>query len=343
MKNYTLPWLTLIPMLALGCQPTSSPSTSALDPGEPKPEYAAPDGMVWIPGGTFWMGSDDGAPDERPRHKVKVNGFWMDKCEVSNAQLARFVEATGYVTNAERPLEGIELNEAASRENVPGSFVFVMPKADEIKGSALGSDPMTWWKFVPGASWKHPEGPGSDIKGKENHPVVHISWHDAVAYCKWAKKRLPTEAEWEFAARGGLDRKTYCWGDEDRPDGKPMANTWQGEFPITNTKEDGYLTTAPVGSFPPNGFGLYDMAGNAWEWCADWYDPGYYYISPSTNPKGPPKSPGSAMTTLPSRVRRGGSFLCAENYCRRYLPSARDSNPPSDSACHTGFRCVLDR
>jgi len=333
--------VVLLALASLGCRQNAVPDAS--DPGEPKPDYAAPERMAWVPGGTFWMGSDDGPPDERPRHQVKLSGFWMDRYEVTNAEFARFVEATGYVTTAERPLDEVDANGAANRDNVPGSLVFVQPNPNDLAANPMLDDPLKWWRFIPGASWKHPEGPNSDIKGKENHPAIHISWNDATTYCRWAKKRLPTEAEWEFAARGGLDRKTYCWGDEERPGGKLMANTWQGEFPRENTCEDGFLATAPVGSFPPNGFGLYDMAGNAWEWCADWYDPGYYHISPSANPKGPAASPGSTNIEFPCRVRRGGSFLCAENYCRRYLPSARDANTPVDSACHTGFRCAKDR
>jgi sulfatase modifying factor 1 len=336
-----MPRIVIIVLAALlaGCTPP--PKATTPEPAEPPPDYPAPDDMVWIPGSKFVMGTNDGPEDERPAHEVRVSGFWMDKDELSNAQFSMFVEATGYVTSAEKPLAELNVPEERRRLNVPGSFVFVAP--DEKIDAPLADDALRWWRFVPGASWRHPEGPVSDIKGRDHHPVVHISWDDAVAYFKWAGKRLPTEAEWEYAARGGLDHKTYCWGDEPRPGSKIMANTWQGEFPNKNTLEDGYAGTAPVGSFPPNGYGLHDMAGNVWEWCADWYDPGYYHISPKENPKGPPSSPGSATIRDPCRVRRGGSFLCAENYCRRYLPSARDSNQPVDSACHTGFRCVKDR
>ncbi|MFL5338566.1 MAG: formylglycine-generating enzyme family protein [Gemmataceae bacterium] len=294
--------------------------------------------MIWIPGGTFWMGSNDGAPDEFPAHRVGVAGFWMEKTEVTNAAFEKFAKATGYVTVAERQPDLNQYPDAKPELLVPGSAVFTIPRGEvDLRG------PPVWWQYVPGANWRHPEGPGSDIVGKQNHPVVHMAWEDAAAYAKWAGKRLPTEAEWEFAARGGLEGKRFVWGDEPKPGGKYMANVWQGRFPTEHTVEDGFRTTAPVASFPANGYGLFDMAGNAWEWCADWYDADYYRFSPKNNPKGPavgrPPSDGDG----PSRVRRGGSFLCAENYCRRYLPSARDKNPPDSSACHTGFRCVKDR
>lgn len=328
-------------LLAGGCNATNPVSAPAAF--EPPPDYPPPEGMVWIPGGTFIMGSDDGPEDEQPAHEVTIDGFWMDRYEVTNAEFAKFVAATGYVTSAEKPLPPGPYGEVRPEANVPGSLVFVPPSPDQVGDNPFREDPLTWWKYVPGACWKHPEGPGSDINGRENHPVVHISWEDAVAYCRWAGKRLPTEAEWERAARGGLERQTYCWGNELRPNATIQANTWQGQFPKQNTLEDGYLRTSPVGTFPPNGFGLYDMSGNVWEWCHDWYDPGYYHISPKKNPKGPPSSPGSANVPLPTRVRRGGSYLCADNYCRRYLPAARDSNAPVDSASHTGFRCVKDK
>jgi formylglycine-generating enzyme len=302
----------------------------------PEPPGPAPEGMVWVPGGEFWMGTDDGPPDQQPRHRVYVDGFWMDRTEVTNAAFEKFVASTGYATISERKPDPKLYPDAPPDKLVPGSAVFVAPASDIPLDNPLG-----WWKYVPGACWKHPEGPGSSIKGRENHPVVHIAWADAQAYCEWAGKRLPTEAEWEFAARGGLDRKEYCWGDEEKPGGKYQANYWQGRFPVENTAADGFRGVAPVGSFPPNGYGLVDVAGNAWEWCADWYDADYYRHSPSRNPQGPDHSPGGRMDpTLPSRVRRGGSFLCSDNYCRRYLPAARDENPPDSSASHTGFRCV---
>jgi formylglycine-generating enzyme required for sulfatase activity len=294
------------------------------------------DGMVWIPGGEFWMGTEDSYPDCKPVHKVYVDGFWMDRTEVTNAQFARFVRATGYQTVAERPPDLKRYPNAPKEARRPFSFVFTPPP-----GKVPLDDHFRWWKPVPGANWRHPEGPGSDLKGRENYPVVHICWHDAVAYARWAGKRLPTEAEWEFAARGGLDRKRYVWGDALLPGGKWMANVWQGEFPHHNTAADGYAGAAPVGSFPPNGYGLYDMAGNAWEWCADWYHSGYYRFSPKRNPPGPSTSfDANDPSGEPKRVRRGGSFLCSDNYCLRYLPGSRDGSPPDSAANHIGFRCV---
>jgi formylglycine-generating enzyme required for sulfatase activity len=246
----------------------------------------APAGMVWIPGGWFWMGGKD-IPDAEPVHQVYVDGFWMDKTEVTNEEFARFVKATSYVTVAEKKPDAKEFPNVPKEDQKPFSIIFKKPGPkdhyDLIKHEG-------WWHIGYGASWKHPEGPGSTIKGREKHPVVHVSWHDAVAYCKWANKRLPTEAEWEFAARGGLDRKKYPWGDELKPKGKWMANIWQGKFPLENTREDGFEGTAPVGSFPPNGYGLHDMAGNAWEWCSDFYRDDAYTKEPCRNPKGPANS-----------------------------------------------------
>lgn len=303
-----------------------------------RPWGSPPEEMAWIPSGQFWMGSDDGPYDERPMHQVEISGFWMDKHEVTNAQFARFVAETGYVTVAERQPDARDYPGAKPELLVPGSAVFMPPGEDvDLNG------PPIWWQYVKGANWRHPEGPDSDIAGKDSYPVVQICWEDAVAYAKWAGKRLPTEAEFEFAARGGLDRQRYCWGNELKPSGKFMANVWQGTFPTRNTGEDGFTGAAPVGSFPANGFGLFDMSGNVWEWCADWYDANYYSASPRKNPKGPDKGTLETESGQPQRVRRGGSFLCAENYCRRYLPSARDKNPPDSSANHTGFRCAKDR
>ncbi|MFO0809254.1 MAG: formylglycine-generating enzyme family protein [Gemmataceae bacterium] len=309
--------------------------TAALKLNDRTAPGPAPEGMLWIPGGEFWMGSNDGPDDERPRHLVYVDGFWMDRTEVTNEQFGQFVKATGYVTIAERIPDAAKYPNAPKENLVPGSAVFV-PQEQE----AHLSSPPVWWQYKPGACWRKPLGPNGPA-AEPTHPVVHIAWDDAAAYCQWAGKRLPTEAEWEFAARGGLDRKAYCWGDELRPGGKFMANTWQGPFPIRNSREDGYERTAPVGSYPPNGYGLVDMSGNAWEWCSDWYDAKYYSYSAARNPKGPDRSPGGATSNgEPSRVRRGGSYLCADNYCRRYLPTARDENPPDSAAEHTGFRCV---
>ena len=301
---------------------------------------SAPPGMVWIPGGEFEMGSDSvfDRPEEKPAHRVRVSGFWMDETEVTNEQFRAFVDATGYKTTAERAPSAEEILKLSppgtppppAEKLVPGSLVFQMtPKPVDT------SDLNQWWKWTPGADWRHPEGPGSSIAGREHHPVVHVSWDDAVAYATWAGKRLPTEAEWEFAARGGLVGKPYVWGDAPFSDDAPQANIWQGEFPWKNTSRDGFERTAPVRSFKANGFGLYDMSGNVWEWCSDWFDPDFYRARVSTltiNPKGP--AHGSR------RTERGGSFLCHDAYCSRYRPSARTGGSPDTGMSHVGFRCV---
>lgn len=295
------------------------------------------DGMVWIPGGTFIMGDPDAAfADTQPLHRVHVDGFWMDRTEVTNAQFARFVLATGYVTVAERKPDAKDFPPDTPPENlVPGSLVFTPPR-EEVALSAH----LSWWRYLPGASWRHPEGPGSSIAGRDNHPAVHICWYDAVAYAKWAGKRLPTEAEWEYAARGGLERKRYVWGDDLCPKDRWMANIWQGRFPRENTKEDGFVGAAPVGSFPPNGYGLCDMSGNVWEWCADFYQPDYYRNSPERNPQGPDSSFDPLEPGIAKRVQRGGSFLCSDLYCVRYRPGTRGKGAMDSGASHVGFRCV---
>lgn len=295
------------------------------------------DGMVWIPGGIFWMGSTGGNPDERPVHKVAVGGFWMDKTEVSNEQFEEFVRATGYLTIAERTPDARDFPGATAESLVPGSVVFNPPE-----GEVPLENHYIWWKWTPGANWRHPEGPGSNINGREKHPVVHVCWHDATAYATWSGKRLPTEAEWEYASRGGLDRKPYVWGDESAPGGRWQANTWQGRFPNENTQSDGFRGTAPVASFPPNGYGLYDMAGNVWEWCSDWYRPDYYAASPLNNPRGPSESFDSDEPQIPKKVLRGGSYLCSDLYCTGYRPSARMKSSPDTGLSHTGFRCAKD-
>ncbi|MCS6853059.1 MAG: formylglycine-generating enzyme family protein [Gemmataceae bacterium] len=303
-----------------------------------RPPGPVPEGMVWIPPGKFRMGDSQGLfPDAEPVHEVELDGFWMDETEVTNAQFARFVEETGYVTVAERAPDPAEFPGAKPELLVPGSIVYLPPKEPTSLDNYLA-----WWRYVPGANWRHPEGPGSDIKDRMDHPVVHVCWFDAVAYAEWAGKRLPTEAEWEYAARGGLDQKPYVWGEERNPSGRWMANNWQGDFPNTNSALDGYKTTAPVRSFPPNGYGLYDMSGNVWEWCSDWYRPDYYRMSPRKNPQGPdgassfdPLEPG-----IPKRVQRGGSFMCADSYCIRYMPAGRGKGEPKSAAWHIGFRCV---
>ncbi len=305
-------------------------------PDSPAPDSPAPEGMVWIPSGTFAMGCDDPAMgDARQWHNVTLDGFWMDKTEVTNAQFAAFVKATGYKTSAELALDPRNFPGVPPDKLAPASPVFTPPSQPvPLNNHAI------WWDLVPGADWQHPEGPKSNIVGRENYPVVQVSFQDAAAYCKWAGKRLPTEAEWEYAARGGLAKKEFVWGNEFRPGGKVMANTWQGRFPIENTSEDGYRASAPVGSYPANGFGLFDMAGNVWEWCSDWYRPDTYANSPEKNPTGPPDSYDPLEPGMAKRVQRGGSFLCTDQYCKRYDPGGRGKGDPNSGANHVGFRCV---
>ncbi len=293
--------------------------------------------MVWIPAGTFWMGSDSGQNDEKPVHKVTLDGYWMDKTEVTNEQFDKFVKATGYVTLAERKPSAEDFPGVDPAVLVPGSVVFSAPDH-----SVPLDNHMEWWRYVAGASWRKPEGPESDLKGREKHPVVHICFEDALAYCKWAGKRLPTEAEWEYASRGGMDQQDYMWGKEQTPDGKWQANIWQGDFPVRNSLTDGFAATSPARSFPANGYGLYDMAGNVWEWCSDWYLPDYYAKSPSHNPKGPNTSYDPNEPGVMKKVTRGGSYLCNESYCIGYRPSARMKTTPDTGLSHTGFRCVKD-
>ncbi len=298
-------------------------------------DWSWTNGMVWITPGKFWMGSDEGQEDERPAHSVALDGFWMDRTEVTNEEFSRFTRATGYVTVAERTPTAKDYPDVPPHRLVAGSVVFSPPP-----DVTSFENPYLWWEYRPGANWRHPEGPGSDLKGRDKHPVVHICWEDARAYAQWAGKRLPTEAEWEYAARGGLDREPFCWGSELAPENQWRANIWQGRFPNENTLGDGFRATSPVASYPPNGYGLYDMSGNVWEWCQDWYLPDYYCSSPARNPRGPdtsfdPNEPGVAK-----RVQRGGSFLCSEIYCVGYRPSARMKAPPDTGLSHSGFRCV---
>ena len=329
-------------------------ATEATDQGAPAP---APEGMVWIPAGTFTMGSDApyARPDERPAHQVHVDGFWIDQTEVTNAQFRAFVEATGYLTTAEQEVDWEEMKKQLPPGTpkpdddvlAPFSLVFAAPD----QPVPLSRHDL-WWQVVKGASWKHPYGPGSSIEGKDNYPVVHMSWDDAMAYCTWAGKALPTEAEWERAARIDADDTRFMWGDTLEPDGKHMANIWQGEFPHNNTAQDGFIGIAPVRSFPPSKRGLYDMAGNVWEWTADQFNVEAYRLrveglkergdSCCMNPLGPettmdPRNPYASD----SRVQKGGSFLCHITYCESYRPAAKMATTPDSGAIHSGFRCVL--
>jgi sulfatase modifying factor 1 len=313
-----------------------SVAPSAPKPAGPtRPLSEVTNNMVWIPGGTFSMGSEDGQNDERPVHEVTVDGFWIDKTDVTNSVFEKFVRATGYVTVAERKPEAKDYPGVPPERLVAGSIVF-HPPGREVSLENHSE----WWEYVPGANWRHPEGPGSSLAGRENHPVVHVCWHDARAYAEWAGKRLPTEAEWEYASRGGLARQTYTWGKEQVPGGQWKANIWQGRFPNENSKEDSFYSTAPVGSFAANGYGLYDMAGNVWEWCQDWYLPDYYASGPSKNPPGPNSSFDPNEPGVWKRVQRGGSYLCSDVYCSGYRPSARMKASPDTGLSHSGFRCV---
>jgi formylglycine-generating enzyme required for sulfatase activity len=302
--------------------------------------------MVWVADGTFVMGSDRHYPEEAPAHRVRVDGFWIDQTAVTNREFARFVAATGYRTLAERPASAADYPDARQENLAPSSAVFVPPahKVDR-------SNHYAWWTYVAGADWRHPRGRETSVEGLDDHPVVHVAFEDAAAYAKWAGKELPSEAEWELAARGGgSESAEFAWGDDLTPCGVQMANTWQGEFPFENLLADGYLWTAPVGSFPPNGFGLYDMIGNVWEWTADWYQDHSAIESPCCtlqNPRGGAKrhsfDPRASRTQMPRKVIKGGSHLCAPNYCRRYRPAARMAQTVDTSTCHVGFRCIVRR
>ena len=296
-------------------------------------KIACPQDMVWIEGGTFRMGSDQHYQEERTVEGVTVDGFCMDKYEITNAQFAEFVKATGYVTIAERPLSAKLFPTLSEAQRVPGSVAFVQPPVQK------SIPELSWWHWTPGANWRHPDGPNSSIQGQENYPVIHVAYEDAAAYAKWAGKSLPTEPQWEFAARGGLKNMTYTWGDEYSA---KKANTWQGFFPFYNTKEDGYLGTAPIGSFPPNGYGLYDMAGNVWEWTEDWYRVSHQGMAHKLNPtvSNPAESLDPREPNVAKHVIKGGSYLCAPNYCSRFRPAAREAQSPDTGTSHIGFRLV---
>ena len=317
-----------------------TPSSKPAD--QPTAPLAGPRGMTWIPGGEFAMGSADFYPEERPVHRVTVDGFWMDVSPVTVAEFRRFVKQTGHVTMAEQAPDPAAYPGADRTLLVPGSVVF-----RKASGPVDLRDVRNWWEYLPGASWRHPEGPGSDLSRRDKHPVTQVTYDDALAYALWAGKDLPTEAEWEFAARGGLDGAVFAWGNEFAPDGEMMANTWQGEFPWQNLLLDGYEGTSPVGAFPANGFGLYDMTGNVWEWTSDFFRP--RHRAEDAKPCCVPRNPRVAAADVtaisagdfPRRVIKGGSHLCAPNYCLRYRPAARQGEAIDTSTGHIGFRCVL--
>jgi formylglycine-generating enzyme required for sulfatase activity len=362
----------LLASVALACV-LESPAAQAADAqeanGSPAPALAAflatapnkapapgpaPEGMVWVPVGEFSMGCQlpseefctsatlTAVKDTQPIHRVYVNGFWMDTTDVTNERFEKFVKTTGYVTIAERAPTKEEFPTAPPENLVAGSVVFT-----PTPGEVPLDNHYQWWNYVHGANWRHPEGPHSDIKNKGNYPVVHIAYADALAYAKWAGKRLPTEAEWEFAARGGLSGQLYAWGPQFKPGGKFMANTYQGRFPVKDAGEDGFTGASPVKAFPPNGYGLYDMAGNVWQWCSDWYRPNYYEQLASAggtvrNPQGPDSSFDPSEPGTQKRVQRGGSFLCTDQYCTRYIVGTRGKGEADTGCNHLGFRCVKD-
>jgi len=346
----------LLLALAAGCSDAPAPAAAppvgfaATIPGEGRPMSTAPAGMVWIPGGEFSMGSEASAEalcalpgitrDAQPIHRVAVQGFWMDATEVTNEQFAAFVKATGYVTIAERPLDKEQFPGAPRELLVPGSTVFT-----PTNGPVDLRNPMQWWRYEPGANWRQPDGRGSSIVGREKHPVVHVAYADAEAYATWAGRRLPTEAEWEFAARGGLTGNLYAWGNDVAPNGTHHANIHQGAFPVRDDGKDGHAGLAPVAQFAPNGYGLSDVAGNVWEWTSDWYRPDYYATlakagGVAVNPKGPGESHDPAEPGAQKRVQRGGSYLCSEEYCSRYLVGTRGKGEVSTGSNHVGFRTV---
>jgi len=332
----------------------SAPNSAGFKPtvANSESQSRSQEGMVWIPGGEFSMGSTVeseamcGLPgvtrDALPVHRVYVDGFWMDATELTNEAFEKFVEATGYITIAERTPTKEEFPDAPVESLVAGSTVFT-PTSQAVQLN----DYMQWWRYQKGANWRHPEGPESSIKGRENYPVVQIAYDDALAYAKWAGKRLPTEAEWEFAARGGLTGKLYAWGDDFRPNDKAMANTYQGKFPVKDTGADGFAGIAPVRSFPPNSYGLYDIAGNAWEWIGDWYRADYYEQlakgGVARNPRGPDSSFDPAEPDVKKHVQRGGSFLCTDQYCTRYMVGTRGKGETSTASNHVGVRFVKDQ
>lgn len=340
--------LFLLLLVTISCQ-KKGPDHSIANHVEPA---VRPDGMVWIPGGAFTMGCNEESCTQEAMtpHRVKLDGFWMDETEVTNNEFAKFVEATQYVTVAERPINWDELKKQLPPGTPkpddevlkPGALVFTPPP-----GTVMLNDYSQWWKWVTGADWRHPQGPGSSIEGKGNYPVVQIAYEDADAYAKWAGKSLPTEAQYEYAARGGLEEKVFSWGNELNPDGKYLANYFQGSFPNHNTGEDGFVGTAPVKSFPPNGYGLYDIVGNVWELCTDWYGVESNATTLSAgmvvNPTGPPASSDPNDPYAIKHVAKGGSFLCSLQYCSNYKPSGRQGTAYDSGMNHIGFRCVKNK
>lgn len=319
----------------------TKPNQTNTQPSDPP----APN-MVWIKGGPFTMGSNEHYPEEAPTHRVSVTGYWIDKTPVTNRDFQRFIDATGYITVAERTPDPKLYPGAPPHMLVAGSILFRKPK-----GRVDMNNYLNWWEFVPGITWQTPRGLDSSIRKLRKHPAVHIGYEDAEAYAAWAGKALPTEAQWEFAARGGLADAIYTWGNEFAPNGKMMANTWQGEFPRQNLLTDGFEWTSPVGSFAPNGYGLYDMAGNVWEWTSDWYRPKHPQEAIKSccvpeNPRGAEAresvDPNKSGPPIPRKVTKGGSYLCAPNYCLRYRPAARSPEAVDTSTCHIGFRCVVN-
>lgn len=323
-NSLSIVFAILLLFLAIALPAQASPNQT--------PPPTCPHDMGWIQGGTFRMGSDKFFLEEKSVDDVTVDGFCLDRTEVTNAQFAEFVQETGYITIAERPLSREQFPDLADDQRAAGSLVFQMPPDTATEVPLL-----SWWHWVPGANWRHPYGPDSDIQGKENYPVVQVAYEDAKAYADWAGKRLPTEAEWELAGRGGLTDRIFAWGNQYSA---KKANTWQGKFPFENQKQDGYEGTAPVASFPANGYGLYDMTGNVWEWTADWYQVDRAHMAHQHNPLGPPESESfdPREPNGPKHVIKGGSYLCAKNYCSRYRPAARESQSPDTGTTHIGFR-----
>ncbi len=320
-------------------------SLDQIESGEGRPDHVRTDEMVRIPAGTFRMGSDHHYAEEAPAHHVAVDGFWIDRTPVTNRQFKAFVNATGHVTTAQVPPDPKQYPGALPEMIYAGSLVF-----SPLPGITDLGDWSQWWTFMKDANWRRPYGPRSNIKGLDDHPVVHASYADALAYAQWAGKDLPTEAEWEFAARGGLDGEEYAWGNSFMPGGRHMANTWQGKFPLENLRDDGHERTSPVLAFPPNGYGVYDMIGNVWEWTSDWWSTRHEADAPKaccvpSNPRGGPEAasldPCQPNIRIPRKVLKGGSHLCAPSYCRRYRPAARHAEPIDTSTSHVGFRCVV--